>query len=71
MYEYIITIQYDISDKIYIARIPDLRGCAAHGDTPEEALKELAVAYELRVETMLELGQELPKPSYMPVAAGK
>ena len=63
MFEYGITIKYDKNDKIYVAKIPDLRGCMAHGDTPEEAIKELLVAYELRVEVAAEMGEMLPEPS--------
>jgi len=62
MIEYSVTIQYDKKDNIYIARIPELRGCVAHGDTREDSLKELAVAYELWIETAKEVGEEIPKP---------
>ena len=41
MAQYSIYIQYDNVDKIYIASIPELQGCMAHGETKEEALKEL------------------------------
>ena len=71
MFEYGITIKYDQNDKIYVAKIPDLRGCMAHGDTPEEAIKELSVAYELWIEVAREVGREIPEPSYIPVVAGK
>ena len=30
---YAIEIEWDDLDEIFIARVPDLPGCAAHGDT--------------------------------------
>ena len=71
MFEYPVTIQYNKSDKIYVARIPDLRGCMAHARTPEDALKELSVAYELWIEVAREVGKEIPEPSYISAAVGK
>ena len=63
MYRYLITIEYDYEDKIYIVRIPDLSGCAAHGDTPEEALKELAIVYDMWIEVAKEEGIKIPEPT--------
>ena len=36
-----IEIFYDEEDKVWFAKFPELRGCMNHGDTPEEALKNL------------------------------
>ena len=63
MAQYSIYIQYDNVDKIYIASIPELQGCMAHGETKEEALKELEIACELWLETVRELGKEIPQPA--------
>ncbi len=63
MAQYSIYIQYDNVDKIYIASIPELQGCMAHGETKEEALKELEIACELWLETARELGKEIPQPA--------
>lgn len=41
MAEYSILIQYDVIDRIYVASIPELPGCMAHGITKEQALKEI------------------------------
>ncbi len=41
MAEYSIFMQYDSQDKIYVASVPELQGCMTHGETKEEALKEL------------------------------
>ena len=44
MSKYSISIQYDNSDDIYVASVPELEGCMAHGKTPEEAAKEIQIA---------------------------
>lgn len=62
MAEYSIFMQYDPQDKIYIASIPALQGCMVHGETKEEALKEIEIAKELWIETAIEDGEEIPKP---------
>lgn len=62
MEEYSIFIQYDTIDKIFVASIPELPGCMAHGETKEDALREIDIAKELWIETALEDGEEIPKP---------
>ena len=46
MLKYSILIRYCTIDKIYVASVPELSGCMAHGDTPEEALQEIKIAME-------------------------
>lgn len=46
MNEYAINIFYDQEDGDYIALIPDLKGCSAFGNTPEEALRQVLIAKE-------------------------
>lgn len=67
--EYTVVIQYDSTDKIFVASIPDLPGCTAHGKTQAEALQELTVARDLWLETAEEVGKEIPKPSFLNVTA--
>jgi predicted RNase H-like HicB family nuclease len=61
---YPITIAKDVEQDAayYIAELPDLPGCGAHGKTVEEALKSLEEAKELWIETSLEKGMEIPEP---------
>lgn len=42
------------ADECWIADIPDLRYCSAHGPTPQKALKEVMVAKELWLEVARE-----------------
>ena len=71
MLKYSISINYDRNDKIFVASVPELRGCMAHGNTPEEAMKEIKTAMELWLEDAKELGEYIPEPAYFPIAAGK
>ena len=67
MKDYHINIFYSDEDEGYIADIPDLKYCSAFGETPEEALREVAVAKEAWLEAARETGKPVPKPSYKPV----
>lgn len=64
MAEYSIFMQYDPQDKIYIASVPELQGCMAHGETREEALKEIEVAEALWLESAKDMDIEIPEPSH-------
>ena len=49
--KYTIEIFYSEEDEGYIAVVPELPGCSAFGETPEEALKEVKIAIELWIKT--------------------
>ena len=51
----------------WMARHPDLPGCMSHGETPEEALANLADARALYIETRIERGLPVPGPESSPV----
>ena len=61
--QYTILIQYDSVDRIYIASVPELQGCMAHGKTQEEALQEVSIVYEMWMEEAKLLGKEIPEPA--------
>ena len=45
--KYEIIIYWSSADEIFIAEMPELKGCIAHGDTQDEALRAInAVAEE-------------------------
>lgn len=50
MHKYTIGIFYSEEDKGYIAVVPELPGCSAFGETEEDALKEIKIAIDLRLE---------------------
>ena len=62
MLRYSVLIQYDSRDNIYIASIPELQGCMAHGGTPEDAIREIEIAVELWLETAKENNITIPEP---------
>jgi len=43
---YTIILQHDAIDNIFIAMVPELPGCATHGATYEEALRQAHDAIE-------------------------
>lgn len=65
MLEYSVIIQYDNDDKIYVASIPELQGCMAHGKTQKEALEEIEIVKEMWLETAKENGLDIPEPSFL------
>lgn len=48
----------------YLVEFPDLPGCYAEGDTPEEAMREAEDAVESWVKTAQEFGDPIPKPQH-------
>jgi predicted RNase H-like HicB family nuclease len=63
---YKIEIFYSAEDNGYIAVTPELPGCSAFGETPEEALKEIGIAQCLWLEASKLEGKEIPEPRYPP-----
>ena len=63
MRDYPILIFWSDEDQAYIADAPDLRHCSAHGETPEEALREIQVAIEAWLEVAREQGKPIPAPT--------
>ncbi len=62
MRDYHINIFYSEEDDAYIADIPDFEMCSAHGDTPQEALREVLIARDAIIAMMRENGQGDPAP---------
>ncbi len=69
MRKYEIIIYWDDDDKIFVAEAPELAGCAAHGETQIEAVKNVNDAIELWLETAREFGDEIPDPRRHNLAA--
>ena len=62
MHKYEVVIYWSEDDKVFIADIPELAGCAAHGDSPAEALAEAQEAIDLWLDTAREFGRDIPTP---------
>ncbi|MEQ1495634.1 MAG: type II toxin-antitoxin system HicB family antitoxin [Novosphingobium sp.] len=63
---YHINVFWYPDDQCWIADVPDLRLCSAHGDTPEQAVAELRIAIGLWLETARAADQSIPEPRYSP-----
>lgn len=62
MYKYEIIIYWSIEDEVFIAEVPELPGCMAHGSTQEDALKNAQEAIQLWIDTAREFGDPIPEP---------
>jgi predicted RNase H-like HicB family nuclease len=60
---YIRKVFFSPEDKCWVGVAPELMGCAAHGDTDAEALKELDVAIQLHLDVRRSTGLSIPKPA--------
>lgn len=59
-------IQWSDADNCYIATVPEFAHVAAHGDTPEEACREVGIALRGVLEVYAEEGWQLPEPRKYP-----
>ncbi len=49
-------------DQAYLAEVPELAGCIAHGDSYESALANAKEAIQLWIDTAKEFGDPIPEP---------
>jgi len=61
-HQYSVQIIWSEEDRAYIAAPYELPGCAADGQTPEEALANLRVVIDEWIEVATEEGREVPPP---------
>jgi len=62
MHKYEIIIYWSEVDQAFVAEIPELPGCTAHGQTPEMALTNAQQAIQLWIDTAKEFGDPIPQP---------
>ena len=60
MERYEIIMYWSAEDKAFIAEVPELPGCMAHGKTHESALRNAKVAIRLWIETAREFNDPIP-----------
>jgi predicted RNase H-like HicB family nuclease len=60
MKEYVVI--YEWTGRNYSAYVPDLPGCVAAGDTLEETERLMKGAIELYIESLKEVGRQVPEP---------
>ncbi len=59
-FRYRIVLEWSDEDAAFVARVPALPGCAAHGKTAEEAAREARRAAEAMLAVLREDGNPLP-----------
>ena len=63
---YHINLLWSDEDDCWIADVPDLRPCSAHGDTSDEALANIKHAIRGWIEVATDRGFPIPVPTYRP-----
>ncbi len=62
MHKYEIIIYWSNEDQVFVAEVPELPGCMAHGSTQEAALAHANEAIQLWIDTAREFGDPVPEP---------
>lgn len=62
MIRYEVIIYWSEDDHAFIAEVPELPGCAADGQTYQEALANAEIVIKEWIETATELGRPIPEP---------
>lgn len=62
MTQYEVIIYWSAEDAAYVAEVPELAGCTAHGGSRTEALKNAEDAIDLWLDTAREFGDVIPVP---------
>ena len=62
MHKYEVIIYWSAEDEAFVAEVPELPGCMAHGATQETALANAQEAMQLWVDTAKEFDDPVPEP---------
>ncbi len=62
MHKYEIILYWSNEDACFIAEVPQLPGCAAHGHSQQEALNNANDAIELWIDVARDHGEAVPQP---------
>ena len=62
MNKYEVIIYWSAEDGAFIAQVPELPGCTAHGSSQEVALANVQEAIRLWIDTAKEFGDPIPEP---------
>ena len=66
--KYEVVISWSDEDHVFVAEIPGLSGCLAHGKTREQALASIQTAMDLWIDVARASGRQLPKPRTLPAS---
>ena len=62
MHKYETIIYWSAEDEVFVAEVPELPGCIAHGDTQTDAVAQAQEAVQLWIDTAVEFGDPVPEP---------
>lgn len=62
---YLLYIQWDPRDNIYVVTVPELHGCRTHGDTHKEAIENALELIEMWIEDAQKTGEPIPPPMFV------
>ncbi len=62
MHKYEVILYWSNADQAFVAEVPELPECAAHGNTSEEALKNVQDAMTLWLDVAKSQGDPIPEP---------
>jgi predicted RNase H-like HicB family nuclease len=62
MIRYELIIYWSEADQAFIVEIPELPGCAADGETYQEAVQNAEIIIQEWIETAQALGRPIPEP---------
>lgn len=62
--KYCVVLKYSQDDKSYIVSVPDLPGCMADGESPNEAYENAKIVIREWIETAQAAGRTIPEPSF-------
>ncbi len=68
MYKYRMRLSWSEADQAWLVEVPDLPGCMADGETPEQAVAMAQVIIGEWIETAQAHGWPIPEPQAEPVA---
>ena len=61
---YCVVLKYSQDDKCYKISVPDLPGCMADGESPNEAYENAKIVIREWIETAQAAGRTIPEPSF-------
>lgn len=62
MHKYEMIVYWSNQDGVFVAEVPELAGCIAHGPSPAAAVANAEEAIELWLATAREDGAAIPEP---------
>jgi predicted RNase H-like HicB family nuclease len=62
MHKYKVTIHWSNEDRVFVAEVPELPGCMAHGGSEESALANAYEAIQLWIDIARQFGDMVSEP---------